>query len=149
MYRLLGPGVLNSSADSASPATDHSPHQRKEGTFHKRDSFPGFKETREGQWTFLAQAAFQVTLIQSNQHARVGYLGSLPWETYRGDGGGKNERNDVVGRTAGEAQSHCGPRTAGFSVMVYRVSAVSRPPNSDRTRVKEISTLTYTEAPWF
>lgn len=38
----------------------------KEGTFHRRDLFHAFTETREGQCALLASAACQITLIQSN-----------------------------------------------------------------------------------
>lgn len=44
-------------------------------TFHRGDLFPVFKETEEGQGALQALATCQITLIQSKQHAIVGYFG--------------------------------------------------------------------------
>lgn len=46
----------------------------EEGSFQRGDLFFACKKTREGRHAILALAAGQVTLIQSNQYAIVGYL---------------------------------------------------------------------------
>lgn len=49
--------------------------RRNEGTFSRGDLFPAFKKAREHQHSLFALTAFQVTLIQRNQYAIVGYFG--------------------------------------------------------------------------
>lgn len=48
----------------------------KEDIIHRGDLFPALEETVEGQSALLALTDGQVTLIQSNQCATVGYLGA-------------------------------------------------------------------------
>lgn len=64
----LGSELLNSSDKGVSSRCG-------EDTFPMEDLFPAFKETREGPCAFLAPAACQIALIQSNQCAYVAYFG--------------------------------------------------------------------------
>ena len=50
---------------------------------HGEIYFRDFKETKESQCVLLVPAAFQVTLIQNNQYAMVGYLGAVCPESQR------------------------------------------------------------------
>lgn len=68
MIRLIYTGFLALDSPTLTPL--------EQGGHHRGDLFSAFKETREGQCVLLALAAYQVILMQSNQYAIMGYLGT-------------------------------------------------------------------------